>query len=172
MSDFIKQLLDPIEDLNHTAYSKVFHDKIIHIFIHSLQELNSSDGDISVLCDVLSIITQFIEVYPTNMSIFITYSDLLQKVATIIEDDSPHIAIYGLKLVRAVVNTNDKGLLRNLVTHQIFDPIFRLFKKHAESENLVFSCILSIVHIVNIKKPKLLINNIVKQQLPKLSAEV
>lgn len=170
MSELLRTLLIPSSEDSFYSLCDIFYDQIVESFLEKLNiESVGLEETRLCLCEVMGIMTECVNTHSYRMRYFIIYNDVMRKVLSLLRLQDKPIILAALKFFRALIASNDRFYHKAIVNNACLKPVFKLFLKNGERENMVFHSVLAILHEVAKGGSDLLMTHIVEVIVPKFN---
>jgi len=118
------------------------------------------------LVEIIQLYTSCVRNHTYRIRYFLIYHEIIQKTTKLLDYSNKTLNLCVMRFIRTITEKNDLMLHKIVSSHNILQGVFRVFSQNGNKENMVFSCVLSILEAVKNCNSEVLVENIVTKHLP------
>lgn len=78
-------------------------------------------------------------------------SQQFKLILNLMQNADKVIQMAALKFMKSLVEINDEDLVQKLIELNAFDNVYEVLEKNIESENMLYSTVLSLINMIKVK---------------------
>lgn len=150
-------------DDNRTKFLKELYDTYISYlvlplihpqYINALQSINNIYLDTNINLTffyIIEIITSFIHLHSYHIRYYITSYTLARRIVELINYNVPEITLSIIRFIKELIVGSEKLNIKQIVTHNLLQPLLIKFHENGNKYNLLNSSILDLLQdIINV----------------------
>jgi protein phosphatase-4 regulatory subunit 3 len=118
--------------------------------------------EVSLYAHLLEVLCFFIRQHNFRSKYFILSEGLAARVAQLMECPEKHLQLTALKYFRIVIGFHDETHNRQIIQHQLFEPILRILFATMPRDNLLNSACLELFEFIKRENIKMLVQHLVE----------
>jgi protein phosphatase-4 regulatory subunit 3 len=123
---------------------------------------------VSLYAHLLEVLCFFIRQHNFRSKYFILSEGLAARVAQLMDCPEKHLRLTALKYFRTVIGFHDETHNRQIIQHQLFEPILRILFDTMPRDNLLNSACLELFEFIKRENIKMIIQHLVETYREKL----
>jgi protein phosphatase-4 regulatory subunit 3 len=129
---------------------------------------NLTMQEVALYAHLLEVLCFFIRQHNFRSKYFILSEGLAARVAQLMECPEKHLQLTALKYFRIVIGFHDETHNRQIIQHQLFEPILRILFATMPRDNLLNSACLELFEFIKRENIKMLVQHLVETYREKL----
>jgi protein phosphatase-4 regulatory subunit 3 len=126
--------------------------------------------EVALYAHLLEVLCFFIRQHNFRSKYFILSEGLAARVAQLMDCPEKHLQLTALKYFRIVIGFHDETHNRQIIQHQLFEPILRILFDTMPRDNLLNSACLELFEFIKRENIKMLVQHLVETYREKLEA--
>jgi protein phosphatase-4 regulatory subunit 3 len=118
--------------------------------------------EVSLYAHLLEVLCFFIRQHNFRSKYFILSEGLAARVAQLMECPEKHLQLTALKYFRIVIGFHDETHNRQIIQHQLFEPILKILFATMPRDNLLNSACLELFEFIKRENIKMLVQHLVE----------
>jgi protein phosphatase-4 regulatory subunit 3 len=118
--------------------------------------------EVSLYAHLLEVLCFFIRQHNFRSKYFILSEGLAARVAQLMECPEKHLQLTALKYFRIVIGFHDETHNRQIIQHELFEPILRILFATMPRDNLLNSACLELFEFIKRENIKMLVQHLVE----------
>ncbi|KAL7776420.1 hypothetical protein CFE70_006836 [Pyrenophora teres f. teres 0-1] len=162
-SDFLAKMRGQLPSIPQTdSFIQNFYDESARKLFQPLKDLEGRES-IEVLCF-------FIRQHSFRSKYFILSEGLAVRVAQLMGCPEKHLKLTALKYFRTVLGFHDETHNRQIIAHELFEPILKILFDTMPRDNLLNSACLELFEFIRRENIKMIVQHLVETYREKLQA--
>jgi protein phosphatase-4 regulatory subunit 3 len=124
--------------------------------------------EVSLYAHLVEVLCFFIRQHNFRSKYFILSEGLAARVAQLMECPEKHLKLTALKYFRTVIGFHDETHNRQIIQHQLFDPILKILFDTMPRDNLLNSACLELFEFIKRENIKMIVLHLVETYRAKL----
>ncbi|KAH8719295.1 component of IIS longevity pathway SMK-1-domain-containing protein [Phaeosphaeriaceae sp. PMI808] len=175
-SDFLAKMRGQLPSIPQTdSFIQNFYDESARKLFQPLKDLESRESmddlsmqQVSLYAHLLEVLCFFIRQHNFRSKYFILSEGLAARVAQLMDCPEKHLKLTALKYFRTVIGFHDETHNRQIIQHQLFEPILRILFETMPRDNLLNSACLELFEFIKRENIKMLVQHLVETYREKL----
>ena len=126
--------------------------------------------EVSLYAHLVEVLCFFIRQHNFRSKYFILSEGLAARVAQLMDCPEKHLKLTALKYFRTVIGFHDETHNRQIIQHQLFDPILKILFDTMPRDNLLNSACLELFEFIKRENIKMVVQHLVETYREKLQA--
>jgi protein phosphatase-4 regulatory subunit 3 len=126
--------------------------------------------EVSLYAHLIEVLCFFIRQHSFRSKYFILSEGLAARVAQLMECPEKHLKLTALKYFRVVIGFHDETHNRQIIQHQLFEPILKILFETMPRDNLLNSACLELFEFIKRENIKMIVQHLIDMYRDKLQA--
>ncbi|KAL5119333.1 Platinum sensitivity protein [Pleosporales sp. CAS-2024a] len=169
-SDFLAKMRGQLPSIPQTdSFIQNFYDDSARKLFQPLKDLEGRESmadlsmqEVSLYSHLLEVLCFFIRQHNFRSKYFILSEGLAARVAQLMDCPEKHLQLIALKYFRIVIGFHDETHNRQIIQHQLFDPILRILFATMPRDNLLNSACLELFEFIRRENIKMIVQHVVE----------
>ncbi|KAF1935343.1 DUF625-domain-containing protein [Clathrospora elynae] len=177
-SDLHAKMRGSLPSMSQTdSFIQNFYDESARKLFQPLKDLegrqsmdNFSMQEVSLYAHLVEVLCFFIRQHSYRSKYFILSEGLAVRVAQLLGCPEKHLKLTALKYFRTVLGFQDETHNRQIIQHELFEPILKILFDTMPRDNLLNSACLEMFEFIRRENAKLMVEHLVETYREKLQA--
>ncbi|KAJ4369537.1 Platinum sensitivity protein [Didymella sp. IMI 355093] len=175
-SDFLAKMRGQLPSIPQTdSFIQNFYDESARKLFQPLKELESRESmsdlsiqEVSLYAHLVEVLCFFIRQHSYRSKYFILSEGLAARVGQLMSCPEKHLKLTALKYFRTVIALHDETHNRQIIQHQLFEPILQVLFDTMPRDNLLNSACLELFEFIKRENIKIIVQHLVETYREKL----
>ncbi|KAJ4298173.1 Platinum sensitivity protein [Kalmusia sp. IMI 367209] len=175
-SDFLAKVRGQLPPMPQTdTFIQNFYDESARKLFQPLKDLDGRETmddlsiqQVSLYVHLVEVLCFFIRQHSFRSKYFILSEGLAARVAQLMECPEKHLKLTALKYFRSCIGLHDETHNRQIIQHQLFEPILKILFDNIARDNLLNSACLELFEFIKRENIKVLVQHLVETYREKL----
>ncbi|KAF2852724.1 DUF625-domain-containing protein [Plenodomus tracheiphilus IPT5] len=175
-SEFVNKMRGQLPSIPQTdSFIQNFYDESARKLFQPLKDLEGRDSmedlsmqEVSLYAHLVEVLCFFIRQHSFRSKYFILSEGLAVRVAQLMDCPEKHLKLTALKYFRTVIGFHDETHNRQIVQHQLFEPILKVLFDTMPRDNLLNSACLELFEFIKRENIKMIVQHLVETYREKL----
>ncbi|KAL5372831.1 hypothetical protein DPSP01_013201 [Paraphaeosphaeria sporulosa] len=175
-SDFLAKVRGQLPPLPQTdTFIQNFYDESARKLFQPLKDLEGRESmdnltiqQINLYVHLVEVLCFFIRQHSFRSKYFILSEGLAARVAQLMDCPEKHLKLTALKYFRSCIGLHDETHNRQIIQHQLFEPILKILFDNMTRDNLLNSACLELFEFIKRENIKILVQHLVETYREKL----
>ncbi|OAL48481.1 DUF625-domain-containing protein [Pyrenochaeta sp. DS3sAY3a] len=175
-SDFLAKMRGQLPSIPQTdSFIQNFYDESARKLFQPLKDLEGRESmedltmqEVSLYAHLVEVLCFFIRQHSFRSKYFILSEGLAARVAQLMECPEKHLKLTALKYFRTVIGFHDETHNRQIIQHQLFEPILKILFDTMPRDNLLNSACLELFEFIKRENIKMIVQHLVETYREKL----
>ncbi|KAH7346947.1 component of IIS longevity pathway SMK-1-domain-containing protein [Pyrenochaeta sp. MPI-SDFR-AT-0127] len=175
-SDFLAKMRGQLPSIPQTdSFIQNFYDESARKLFQPLKDLESRQSmddlsmqEVSLYAHLVEVLCFFIRQHSFRSKYFILSEGLAARVAQLMDCPEKHLKLTALKYFRTVIGFHDETHNRQIIQHQLFEPILKILFDTMPRDNLLNSACLELFEFIKRENIKMIVQHLVETYREKL----
>ncbi|KAL6704893.1 Platinum sensitivity protein [Coniothyrium glycines] len=169
-SDFLAKMRGQLPSIPQTdSFIQNFYDESARKLFQPLKDLEGrqtmddlSMQEVSLYAHLVEVLCFFIRQHSFRSKYFILSEGLAARVAQLMVCPEKHLKLTALKYFRTVIGFHDETHNRQIIQHQLFEPILKILFDTMPRDNLLNSACLELFEFIKRENIKMVVQHLVE----------
>ncbi|KAF2125983.1 DUF625-domain-containing protein [Dothidotthia symphoricarpi CBS 119687] len=169
-SDFLAKMRGQLPSIPQTdSFIQNFYDESARKLFQPLKDLEGKESmedlsiqEVSLYAHLVEVLCFFIRQHSFRSKYFILSEGLAARVAQLMACPEKHLKLTSLKYFRTVIGLHDETHNRQIIQHQVFDPILKILFDTMPRDNLLNSACLELFEFIKRENIKMIVQHMVE----------
>ncbi|OAK97227.1 DUF625-domain-containing protein [Phaeosphaeriaceae sp. SRC1lsM3a] len=169
-SDFLAKMRGQLPSIPQTdSFIQNFYDDSARKLFQPLKDLEGRESmdnltmqEVALYVHLLEVLCFFIRQHNFRSKYFILSEGLAARVAQLMDCPEKYLQLSALKYFRIVIGFHDETHNRQIIQHQLFEPILRILFATMPRDNLLNSACLELFEFIKRENIKMLVQHLVE----------
>ncbi|KAF1972828.1 DUF625-domain-containing protein [Bimuria novae-zelandiae CBS 107.79] len=174
--DFLAKIRGQLSPLAQTdTFIQNFYDESARKLFQPFKDLDGRESmddltiqQINLYIHLVEVLCFFIRQHSFRSKYFILSEGLAARVAQLMECPEKHLKLTALKYFRSCIGLHDETHNRQIIQHQLFEPILKILFDNISRDNLLNSACLELFEFIKRENIKILVQHLVETYREKL----
>ncbi|KAH7065858.1 component of IIS longevity pathway SMK-1-domain-containing protein [Paraphoma chrysanthemicola] len=175
-SDFLAKMRGQLPSIPQTdSFIQNFYDESARKLFQPLKDLEGKESmddlsmqEVSLYAHLVEVLCFFIRQHNFRSKYFILSEGLAARVAQLMDCPEKHLKLTALKYFRTVIGFHDETHNRQIIQHQLFEPILKILFDTMPRDNLLNSACLELFEFIKRENIKMIVQHLVETYREKL----
>ncbi|KAF1357226.1 DUF625-domain-containing protein [Lizonia empirigonia] len=175
-SDFLAKMRGQLPSIPQTdSFIQNFYDESARKLFQPLKELEGRESmddlsiqEVSLYAHLVEVLCFFIRQHSYRSKYFILSEGLAARVGQLMSCPEKHLKLTALKYFRTVIGLHDETHNRQIIQHQLFEPILQVLFDTMPRDNLLNSACLELFEFIKRENIKMIVQHLVETYREKL----
>ncbi|KAH6625636.1 component of IIS longevity pathway SMK-1-domain-containing protein [Boeremia exigua] len=175
-SDFLAKMRGQLPSIPQTdSFIQNFYDESARKLFQPLKDLEGRESmndlsiqDVSLYAHLVEVLCFFIRQHSYRSKYFILSEGLAARVGQLMSCPEKHLKLTALKYFRTVIALHDETHNRQIIQHQLFEPILQVLFDTMPRDNLLNSACLELFEFIKRENIKIIVQHLVETYREKL----
>ncbi|KAF1829273.1 DUF625-domain-containing protein [Decorospora gaudefroyi] len=175
-SDFLAKMRGQLPSIPQTdSFIQNFYDESARKLFQPLKNLESRESmedlsmeEVSLYAHLVEVLCFFIRQHSYRSKYFILSEGLALRVAQLMGCPEKHLKLTALKYFRTVLGFHDETHNRQIIQHELFEPILKILFDTMPRDNLLNSACLELFEFIRRENIKMIVQHLVETYREKL----
>ncbi|KAF2191488.1 DUF625-domain-containing protein [Zopfia rhizophila CBS 207.26] len=175
-SDFLAKIRGTLPSMPQTdSFIQNFYDESARKLFQPLKDLEGKDSmddlsiqEVSLYSHLVEVLCFFIRQHSFRSKYFILSEGLAARVAQLMDCPEKHLKLTALKYFRTCIGLHDEFHNRQIIQHQLFEPILKILFDTMPRDNLLNSACLELFEFIKRENIKMIVTHLVETYREKL----
>lgn len=177
-SDFLAKMRGQLPSIPQTdSFIQNFYDESARKLFQPLKDLEGrqtmedlSMQEVSLYAHLVEVLCFFIRQHSFRSKYFILSEGLAMRVSQLMACPEKHLKLSALKYFRVVLGFHDETHNRQIIQHELFEPILKVLYDTMPRDNLLNSACLELFEFIRRENIKVIVQHLVETYREKLQA--
>ncbi|KAA8617481.1 SMK-1 domain containing protein [Pyrenophora tritici-repentis] len=177
-SDFLAKMRGQLPSIPQTdSFIQNFYDESARKLFQPLKDLEGRESmddltmqQVSLYAHLVEVLCFFIRQHSFRSKYFILSEGLAVRVAQLMGCPEKHLKLTALKYFRTVLGFHDETHNRQIIAHELFEPILKILFDTMPRDNLLNSACLELFEFIRRENIKMIVQHLVETYREKLQA--
>ncbi|KAF2015290.1 DUF625-domain-containing protein [Aaosphaeria arxii CBS 175.79] len=168
-SEFLAKIRGSLPTMPHQdSFIQTFYDESARKLFQPLKDLEGRENmedlsiqEVSLYSHLVEMLCFFIRQHSFRSKYFVLSEGLAARVAQLMECPEKHLKLTALKYFRTCIGLHDEFHNRQIVTHQLFEPILKILFDTMPRDNLLNSACLELFEFIKRENIKVIVEHLV-----------
>ncbi|KAH7076002.1 component of IIS longevity pathway SMK-1-domain-containing protein [Paraphoma chrysanthemicola] len=169
-SDFLAKMRGQLPSIPQTdSFIQNFYDESARKLFQPLKDLEGKESmddlsmqEVSLYAHLVEVLCFFIRQHNFRSKYFILSEGLAARVAQLMDCPEKHLKLTALKYFRTVIGFHDETHNRQIIQHQLFEPILKILFDTMPRDNLLNSACLELFEFIKRENIKMIVQHLVE----------
>ena len=138
-------LIKPALVTSDQGFFKDIYDEILSFYIEKLMVPVINTENLESVTEILEILTHCLANDTFNIRFFFISKNITTILNNLIKHSPTEIKISAIKVLKSIISRKDTFLINNMIKSECISLVFDTFMINNATENLFFSCVLSLI---------------------------
>ncbi|KAF1847294.1 DUF625-domain-containing protein [Cucurbitaria berberidis CBS 394.84] len=175
-SDFLAKMRGQLPSIPQTdSFIQNFYDESARKLFQPLKDLEGRQSmddltmqEVSLYAHLVEVLCFFIRQHAYRSKYFVLSEGLGARVAQLMDCPEKHLKLTALKYFRTVIGFHDETHNRQIIQHQLFEPILKILFDTMPRDNLLNSACLELFEFIKRENIKMIVQHLVETYREKL----
>ncbi|KAF2026940.1 DUF625-domain-containing protein [Setomelanomma holmii] len=175
-SDFLAKMRGQLPSIPQTdSFIQNYYDESARKLFQPLKDLEGRESmdhlsmqEVSLYAHLVEVLCFFIRQHNFRSKYFILSEGLAVRVAQLMDCPEKHLKLTALKYFRTVIGFHDETHNRQIIQHQLFEPILKILFDTMPRDNLLNSACLELFEFIKRENIKMVVQHLVETYREKL----
>ncbi|KAI4907780.1 hypothetical protein J4E90_009187 [Alternaria incomplexa] len=169
-SDFLAKMRGQLPSIPQTdSFIQNFYDESARKLFQPLKDLEGRESmddlsmqEVSLYAHLVEVLCFFIRQHSFRSKYFILSEGLAVRVAQLMGCPEKHLKLTALKYFRTVLGFHDETHNRQIIQHELFEPILKILYETMPRDNLLNSACLELFEFIRRENIKMIVQHLVE----------
>ena len=143
--DILKVLLQPQYFGSNQIFFREIYDEIISFYVERLNPSTISEDSYDSTNEILGLLSHCLNVDTVTVRFFFISKNMISILSSLIRLCPQQVKISAIKVLKSIILRKDSFLINSLIKSETISIVLDQFQSNSSTENLFFSCVLSLL---------------------------